>query len=264
MESESYCTSQETDASIVRVDRLQKLNEFLEVCGISPVKCLKESLERSSERTKRRYFSKANECITAVLKTVCPEDISLIRKSLFEKPSIPEKDTSSSFLEAIASSYMKANTFTLRRQLLSITTNDYSFAEVSAQIHGLTRYKFYSAKKHAQDVGIGIPVEPSKVPRSKIDDLQLDHFLDFITSNHLIKDLPLGEKTLELSTGELILTPNVIRSLAPATIIRQYTQLCEEENIKPLGIKLKQSSVFFSSIICSALFFPTPLFSFLQ
>ena len=140
MESESYCTSQETDASIVRVGRLQKLNEFLEVCGIIPVKCLKESLERSIESTKRRYFSKANECITAVLKTVCPEDISLIRKSHFEKPSIPEKDTSSSFLEAIVSSYMKANTFTLRRQLLSIATNDYSFAEVSAQIHGLTRY----------------------------------------------------------------------------------------------------------------------------
>ena len=216
----------------------------------------------SIERTTRRYFSKANECITTVLKTVCPEDVSLVRKSLFEKPSIPEKDTSSSFLEAIASSYMKANTFTLRRHLLSIATNDYSFAEVSAQIHGLTRYTFYSAKKHAQDVGIGIPVEPSKIPRSKIDDLQLDHFLDFITSNHLIKDLPLGEKSRELSTGELILTPNVIRSLAPATIIRQYTQLCEEENIKRLGIKLKQSSFFFSSIICSALFFPILCFLF--
>ncbi|CAG2235098.1 unnamed protein product [Mytilus edulis] len=105
---------------------------------------------------------------------------------------------------------MVANTSTLRRQLLSIATNDYSFAEVSASIPGLSHYKFYSAKKHAQNI-------------------------DFITSNHLIKDLPIGEKTLQLSTGELIQTPNVIRSIAPATIIRQYTQLCEDENIQRLG-----------------------------
>ncbi|CAC5413967.1 unnamed protein product [Mytilus coruscus] len=109
------------------------------------------------------------------------------------------------------------------------------FAEVSASIPGLSHYKFYSAKKHAQNIGLGVPAQTSKIPRSKINDGQLDHFLDFITSNHLIKDLPIGEKTLQLSTGELIQTPNVIRSIAPATIIRQYTQLCEDENIQPLG-----------------------------
>lgn len=56
--------------------------------------------------------------------------------------------------------------------------------------------------------------------RSKItvDTAKLEHFLDFITSNQVIKDLPLGEKTLTLSTGEIIQTPYVIICLAPATI----------------------------------------------
>lgn len=208
----------------------------METCDISPVKCLTESLEKSSERTKRRYLSKANTCITALLNTICPDDSEFIKKSLFGEQENDKNKTTSSLLDAIVSSYMVANTSTLRRQLLSIATNDYSFAEVSASIPGLSHYKFYSAKKHAQNIGLGVPAQTSKIPRSKINDGQLDHFLDFITSNHLIKDLPIGEKTLQLSTGELIQTPNVIRSIAPATIIRQYAQLCEDENIQRLGI----------------------------
>ncbi|XP_076090309.1 uncharacterized protein LOC143062528 [Mytilus galloprovincialis] len=237
VETESYCNtdSQGTEASVIRIDRLGKFNEFLETCDISPVKCLTESLEKSSERTKRRYLSKANTCITALLNTICPDDSEFIKKSLFGEQENDKNKTTSSLLDAIVSSYMVANTPTLRRQLLSIATNDYSFAEVSASIPGLSHYKFYSAKKHAQNIGLGVPAQTSKIPRSKINDGQLDHFLDFITSNHLIKDLPIGEKTLQLSTGELIQTPNVIRSIAPATIIRQYAQLCEDENIQRLG-----------------------------
>lgn len=71
--------------------------------------------------------------------------------------------------------------------------------------------------------------------REKVDTAKLEHFLDFITSNQVIKDLPLGEKTLTLSTGEIIQTPYVIRCLAPATIVRQYSQLCIEENFEPIG-----------------------------
>ena len=71
--------------------------------------------------------------------------------------------------------------------------------------------------------------------RVKYEDEQIEHFVDFITSDHIIKDLPYGEKTLKLSLGEITHIPLVIRSLAPATIITQYTELCKEEDVKPLG-----------------------------
>lgn len=230
---ESAGNSQGTDASVIRVERLQKLNDFLDICNISPIKCLTESLEQSSERTKRRYTSKARNCITALLDTICPGETEFLSNCLFNESGSTKNE--STLLSAVASSYLTAETPTLRYQLLSIITKDYSFEEICSHIPGLTRHKFYSAKKHAKNVGLGIPAQTSKIPRAKINDEQLDNFLDFITSNHLIKDLPIGEKTLQLSTGELIQTPNVIRSLAPATIIRQYTQLCEDEHIQPLG-----------------------------
>ena len=60
--------------------------------------------------------------------------------------------------------------------------------------------------------------------------------MDFITSGHVIKDQPFGEKTLRLASGEVIKIPSVVRSLAPTTIINQYIALCEEDNIRPLGM----------------------------
>jgi hypothetical protein len=40
---------------------------------------------------------------------------------------------------------------------------------------------------------------------------KLDHFLSFITSTHVIQDLPVGEKSLKLSSHTEIKVPNVIR-----------------------------------------------------
>ena len=41
----------------------------------------------------------------------------------------------------------------------------------------------------------------------KIDFAKVDHFLDFITSPHIVQDMPFGEKMLKLSTWEVIKTP---------------------------------------------------------
>ena len=64
---------------------------------------------------------------------------------------------------------------------------------------------------------------------------QLSHFLNFITSGHIIQDLPFGEKKLKLSSSEELTIPNVIRTLIPAQIILQYEQVCSEEGFKPMG-----------------------------
>lgn len=64
---------------------------------------------------------------------------------------------------------------------------------------------------------------------------QLDHFLDFITSPHVIQDLPFGEKTIKLSTHEVVTVPNVIRMLIPESIVRQYLAYAEESKFTPLS-----------------------------
>ncbi|CAC5404688.1 unnamed protein product [Mytilus coruscus] len=102
-------------------------------------------------------------------------------------------------------------------------------------IPGLTSWRFYEAKRHANIEGPGLPVNVTVEKREKINANSLDHFIDFITSSHIMKDLPYGQRTLKLDSGEIINIPNVIRSLSSSSLISQYLQLCEEDNISPLG-----------------------------
>lgn len=102
-------------------------------------------------------------------------------------------------------------------------------------IPGLTSYRYFSARKHISEVGCGLPVPEQKQLREKIDLSKLEPFLDFITSSHVVKDLPFGERKLKLTTGEIISTPNVVRAIAPTSIIKQYKQFCKDEQIEPLG-----------------------------
>ncbi|CAH3148802.1 unnamed protein product [Porites lobata] len=52
---------------------------------------------------------------------------------------------------------------------------------------------------------------------------------------HLVQDLPFGQKTLKLSSGHLVEIPNVIRTMIPQRITRQYAQYCHETGFKPFS-----------------------------
>jgi len=64
---------------------------------------------------------------------------------------------------------------------------------------------------------------------------KLAHFLDFITSPHIIQDLPFGEKVVSLSTKEVIKIPNVVRNMIPEPIVQQCQAYSKEENLTPLS-----------------------------
>ncbi|CAC5355083.1 unnamed protein product [Mytilus coruscus] len=83
--------------------------------------------------------------------------------------------------------------------------------------------------------GIGARMPSVSNFRKAIDPARVESFIDFITSCNIIQDMPFGEKTMKLSTGKVIPTPNVIRCIAPAAIVRQYDQYCDENSIDPLG-----------------------------
>jgi hypothetical protein len=67
---------------------------------------------------------------------------------------------------------------------------------------------------------------------------QISHFIDFILSPHITTDLPFGERKIRLSTGEILLVPDVVRNQIPSRIIAQYLAFCEqqaEDNFRPLS-----------------------------
>ena len=81
----------------------------------------------------------------------------------------------------------------------------------------------------------GAEVEVRSVPRMYVSASQLDHFLDFITTEHITQELPIGERTLKLSSEEKITVPNVVRKVILERVVEQYNLFCTETGFAPMG-----------------------------
>ena len=129
--------------------------------------------------------------------------------------------------------YHNSNHWSTRRQILSIIADKLTFKELKEWIPNLTWYRFNIARHHTLLYGRGSVLPTIKNTRMYVDPEKLDHFLTFITSTHIVQDLPFGEKILKLSTREQIKIPSVVRTLIPEQIVRQYQGYCQDTGFEP-------------------------------
>ena len=94
------------------------------------------------------------------------------------------------------------------------------------------RYRFNVARQHAHMYRGGTEVETR---RMYVSASQLDHFLDFITSEHIIQELLFGERKLKLSSEKKITVPSVVRKVIPERVIQQYNLFSTETGFAPIG-----------------------------
>ena len=224
---------------------LEKMNQFLESKDVSPVRHpVTVPWSEASSRTRRRYVRKARQAVDAVLEEIAPHQSAHLWKTLVSCKSLEAQNSSSDtedgdidqvLLAALAECYMNASTWQARRQILSMVADKLQFRTVKGWIPDLTRYRFTTAREHAIRYGRGVPPAPQVRTKMFVSQTQVDHFLDFITSPHIIQDLPFGEKSITLSTKEVISVPNVVRMLIPESIVRQYLAYSKECNFKPLS-----------------------------
>ena len=237
-------SAEETDASkYEHVEKLQAVNQLLTLDDHEPInRTLQVSWVDASERTKRIYTSKMSEVVTTVLELVAPNDAGLLWRSLKESSQINEQynepsSSETSLLTALVESYKQATHHSTRKQILSVMADKLSFKDLEQLIPGLSRYRFHSARLHRLQHGVGAPLPQMPMAvREKVDPARLEHFIDFITSQHIIQDLPFGRRKLKLSNGEALEIPNVVRLLIPSRLVSQYYQYCQETEFScPLG-----------------------------
>ena len=218
-------------------------NIFLNQCQIQPLGRPWLDWGEVSIRTRQRYVQRTSEIVAAVLNVISPKNAPDLWKALQSSSALNRQlglhhaslPSEAAYLEALAEAYSNATSWDTRRQVLSLMTGVASFRAISEFIPGLTEYRYTVANLHRVQYGRNAPVPTKESPRLRIDPKQLDHFLGFITSPHLVQDLPFGEKHLQLSSGKIITVPNVIRTMIPERIVMQYTQYCCETNYKPFS-----------------------------
>ena len=110
-----------------------------------------------------------------------------------------------------------------------------TFKRIQYYIPGLTQYRFKMATQNSLQHGRGtLPTRPKSL-RMRVESKQLDHFLTYITSPHVIQDLTFGQRHLRLSSGKILETPNVIRTMISNRLVKQYQSYCEETKFTPFS-----------------------------
>ena len=226
-------TSEESITS--KPNSREKLNEYLVSKNIEPVSQPWVEWEKASDSTKLRYTRRTAEIFSSVLHDQTPSCAGSLWQAVVSYPAMNEalgldelSETSKCYLQVLAEAYDKAHGWDTRRQILSMMSGVSNYNDISRFVPGLSRYRFTIANLHRLQHGSGASVTPQPSSKIRVDPRQLDHFLSYITSPHLVQDLPFGQKTLKLSSGQLVEVPNVIRTMIPQRIVRQYTQYCKE------------------------------------
>ncbi|CAH3162323.1 unnamed protein product [Pocillopora meandrina] len=208
--------------------------------------------DMASDRTQRFHICKAKQVVDAALGETAPQDTEKLWISLVQS-KVAAQQTSDEAIDfkladALAECYKNAGHWGSRRQILSIIADKIDFKTLQNWLPGLTRYRFKIARHNRILHGRGSVVSTVSSRRMNVSPKQLDHFLDFITSAHIVQDLPFGEKTLKLSTKEEIAVPNVIRTLIPERIVQQYNAFCCESGFVPMT----RSTLIAILNVCSA------------
>lgn len=223
--------------------KIQEEDIFLNQCQIQPLGRTLLDWGEVSIRTRQRYVQRTSEIVSAFLNIISPSHAPDLLQALQSSSALNRQlglhhaslPSEAAYLEALAEAYSNATSWDTRRQVLSVMTGVTSFRAISEFIPGLTEYRYTVTYLHRVQYRRNAPVPTKESSRLRIERKQLDHFLGFITSPHLVHDLPFGEKHLQLSSGKIITVPNVIRTMIAERIVIQYTQYCCETNYKPFS-----------------------------
>ena len=243
-------TSSETASTALPVEKAEeaeqhkaKLNDFRLSCKVKPLGNNSWLEWSSASESTRHYLEHTVDAVAVLLKVISTANASHLWDALQKSKLVHKKlninslslPSEKKYLKALAEAYMIASSWDTRRQILSIMAGVASYNAACEFIPGLSSYGSTVASLHCLQHGPGAPVPVEQSTHLHATRDQLDHFLEFITSPHLVQDLPFDGKTLVLSTGESAVVPNVIRTMIPQRIVQQYKRFCEETEFVPFS-----------------------------
>ena len=236
-ESESECPARPKSRVLDLFN--SSMSNLAEIAGkqsIDPLKSQLEHWEDCSEMEKQTYARTAKEACQLVCHVIAPRD----GEKLFQVVQQQQnggiaRDTG---LEALIAAYKKAPSKALKTQILSIYANRFTATELKA-IHrpfeNLSDRQIKKARAHSSSKGSGNPLTKIPQHRIRLEKGKLDHFMEFTSRPYFYQDVAFGSRKLKLESGEEMVMPNIVRTVARCTIINQYLDFCKEENFTPLS-----------------------------
>ena len=230
------------------------LDHLLDLCGNKSRTWVTQNYREMTGQIRINYLSRARSIISSVLSIMAPHDVDQLKDDLFEdhidQHLVKLDGHFLSIMQGVSEAYKNAESWTTRREILSIVAPQTGFKFIKSFLPGLTHGRFTAARKHAAEFGHGAQIDHPPVVIQRFEYEQVEHFIEFITSEHVCKDLPFGERYLKQSNRDKLFISNTIRNMIPTCIIQQYYIFCEENspNFRPLG----RSSFYSLLDVCKA------------
>ena len=107
--------------------------------------------------------------------------------------------------------------------------------EIHKPFEDLSDRQIKKARAQAKIEGPGLPENKVLQRKIRIDQRNLDHFLEFTMRPSYYHHVAYGSRTIKLESREEFVIPNVVRTVARCTVINQYLEHCKDSGFLPIG-----------------------------
>lgn len=214
-----------------RKEENEVFRKFSKIAGIQQLRIGREIFENMNPRSQATHVTQAKQIFDEVMRRLCPNAPEQLWKAIVDK-EVRDRDADESkqkLMQSIADAYSDANHPANRLQFLSILANSMSFSECQQHIPTLSRSSYNRARKHAKEFGAGTAALKDRDTYLRYSPVAVEHFITYVLSCNVVSDLPFGEATMKLSTGECVTVPNVIRDAIPERIVSEYRKFVQEQ-----------------------------------
>ena len=216
----------------------QALDTFLDCSKVNPtVHILQKKWSDLGEKSKNHYIAKASDILQAGLSVITPGQECEVTEAFFRKLHIKyaldmANYASNDVLEILMTVHAEADTWQMKRAILSIVAPHFSPEEIQRCSKHVTKYLYTEAKRHAIAYGAGKNPTYDDAGANRIDNASLEHFIQYLFSPSISLDCPFGEKTLKLSSGDTFKVPAIIMRTIRTDVVRLYITYCKQNEYK--------------------------------
>ncbi|CAF1672296.1 unnamed protein product, partial [Didymodactylos carnosus] len=171
--------SQKSSGSEVNSAKEQKrmvLNKFLQLSGIKSKVRITRSYRKLTGQSKRNFLSTTRIILKSILSFVATSHVYDVWNDLLKHDSdqnnVALDGKFLSVMNGVTETYHNAESWSTRRQILSIVAPKISFKLIQSFLPGLTLYRFTSARMYGLRFGAGALIESSSNVIHRFDNEQ--------------------------------------------------------------------------------------------
>ncbi len=187
-------------------------------------------LQPSGKARRMRNLTKTLQDVVSIYFPNDAEKVASLAGSMLcnraDDPQINLPQESDSLFKGLAEAFDLANTAQERRQILSIVAMAAPYSLVQKYIPDLGLKAYTNARHYGKKMGTGKPPSKEIQRRQKYDPAAVSDFVSYVVQQST--DLPFGERTLKLSSGENLVVPNMVRNCQAEQLVENYLASCVE------------------------------------